>query len=302
MAATPNIRHVFAKVRLTTTILTWAALAASLHALCFVAAAAETPEACPPGAEQRLFNARMSAASGQKIDMQRLYAQANAALRACADRTEVQGLAVEILVGIGQTPMTPENRFTVFTQAYQASLNNAASYTYKKIEVDLPNGEKQTLFTYARVGMLLRGVIIPNLMGLADKGFVHDMFSPEPLQVCPYSHNSRARIRDEAEALRKAVDIYRDPALSRAAGRMERLRAACPDEKGFLTWELAGMYEAAAGETVNARDKRRDYAKLAMKNIQAFSALNPSEKSDVKTYGNSAMRYANMQRLAKELE
>lgn len=251
--------------------------------LSFLTAAAETPNDCPATAEQAMFNLKHS---GQTTDIQAAFNSANAALQRCPDRSEVQGLASEILTHVAIALTDEETKFTVWSMAYEAATNNHNAFiSGKSPVVKLSDGSERTLYPYATVNTLMANHISQQLLELALFDHVHPMFESTPLTACPYNKKQN-RVRDEALGLRHAgARKYHQGGARLALGRINRLHKVCTEQTSYLTLMLAELHGASSyfASQANQYDFAVEHAEKSLAFYETFNTMelnDPSDKSE----------------------
>lgn len=198
---------------------------------------------CPQEAVQTLYNLKVKIYNGQEKDPKQVFGWATTAMKECADNAIVMGQTAELFHILGYTVKSPQDKFIVWSQAYQAVINNGKAYdnTAPTPLVKKPDGTEVKLYTYGTATMVLKQAI-PTLAQLYLGGaYQHGIYlnSYPSTQQCPHPDEDRVKI--EIRALRQWAGRF-DSNKSVALHRLEGLRIVCPKfaEKD-LTYTLAHM-------------------------------------------------------------
>ncbi|MEQ3745458.1 MAG: hypothetical protein ABNH53_04395 [Henriciella sp.] len=238
---------------------------------------------CPETAEQALFNMKMADQAGQVSSVQDAYNLTNAAFERCPDRSEVQGLASELLVRIASAVTDKEVKFTLWSKAYAAAVNNHNAFNGGiSPTVTFGNGNVRTLYPYATVSNIMANHISQQLLEFALHGQVHPIFNPEPLTACPYNRQQN-RVRDEGLGLRHAgARFYHQGGAQLALDRLKRLHTVCDEQKSYLTLLLAELHGASSyyASQANQYDFAVDHAEKSLDYYETFNTMKLNDSSD----------------------
>lgn len=285
-------------------MLSRAVLAAALFGLVSAAAGAEAPQPaaepaeCPAEAEQTLFNILYAAQSGAISDGNTIYSYAETARQLCSERGEVQGITVELYAMLADVTPDEAGRLLLYGKAFDAALATDAHFTSgASITVTGPDGASIPLHTYGAVFNLLESRIVPALSRLADVGSVHDIFADVPLAACPYVQNKGSGAQYEARGLSYFAPVKNVETAELIAGRLLRLRSACPDQAGYLTWALSNYHYRAAmalHTSLNFKEDGWQHALAAKQYASEYSLA--SDRGD-----NEAGNFSQIMRMQTEL-
>lgn len=239
-------------------------LTAAALALGF-AAQAEAPPECPAEAAQVLSNIQFAAATGQMTNARDIYENALLAHQICPDSPDVQGLASQIFALLGQSIAEPDLKLTLFGHAYDAAIRQDHVFLNGTgTEITLPDGSTRKIYPFGDTWQVLESVVFPGLMELLSQGQFNAVYQDTPLEACPYQRNYSRGVEYEARAVRErtTTQLRKPETVARISGRLVRLREACPDQAGYLSYMLAFLHNRAvygmlAGEPAEARENAR---------------------------------------------
>lgn len=279
-----------------------AVFAAALFSLVSAVAGAETTEAsaaeCPAAAEQTLFNVLQAAQSGAISDGDTVYSYAETARLLCPERGDVQGITVELYAMLADVTADEAGRLLLYGKAFDAALATDANFTPGAgTTVTGPDGASLPLHTYGPVFDLLESRIVPALSRLADTGSVHGMFADAPLAACPYVQNRGSGAQYEARGLSYSAPVKKGDTAELIAGRLLRLRSACPAQAGYLTWALSNYHYRVAMALHRPLDLSEEglvHARMVKQYASEYSLA--SDRG-----ANEANNYAQIMRMQAEL-
>ena len=258
-----------------------AVAAAALFAFAAATAGAETPEAgvapaeCLAEAEQTLFNVLYAAQAGTISDGNTVYSYAETARQLCPERGEVQGILAELYAMLADVTPDEAGRLLLYGKALDAGLATDAHFTSGAgITVTGPDGASRPLNTYGPVFNLLESRIVPAFSRLADVGSVHGIFADTPLAARPYVQTKGSGVQYEARGLSYFAPVNKAGTAALISGRLLRLRSACSDQAGYLTWALSNYHYRAAMALHTSLDLSQEgweYALLAKQYASEYS-------------------------------
>lgn len=244
---------------LRTSLLAAAALAIGLGAV------AETKADCPDQAAQILFNIQFAALTRQMTDSNAIYENALAAHQLCPDDPDVQGLSAQLFGMLGQSFEDAALKIVLFGHTYDAAIQQDHVFVnVTGTEITLPDGTAKKIYPFGDTWQMLESAVFPGLMDLLSGGQVHAIYDDAPMEACPYQRNySRGKEYEvRAVAERQGTQLRNPQTVERIAGRLIRLRQACPDQAGYPSWALASLHNRAvysmlAGVPAEARENAR---------------------------------------------
>ena len=238
------------------------AAAALAFGLC---AEADTSDACPNQAAQILSNIQFAALSGQLTDSKTIYDNALAAHQLCPDDPDVQGLSAQLFGMLGQSFDDASLKIVLFGHAYDAAIQQDHAFLNGTgTEITLPDGTLKKIYPFGDTWTMLETAVFPGLMDLLAQGEVPAIYQDTPMEACPYQRNHSRGMEYEFRAVRERLttQLRKPETVAAISGRLGRLRGACPDQAGYLSYALAFLHNRAvygmlADDPAEARESAR---------------------------------------------
>lgn len=207
------------------------------------AKATATATECPDTAEQALYNMWARVHAGQESNPDSIYRIAKSTIDYCQDRSDAQGLAIELLLILGSGLEKPEEKLLVYSDALMAVSHNDTAWRRDVTpEIISISGTPEKLYFYGKVNDHHQNRIVPALMTLAAQGHVADIFTAPALTDCPYLQTDQERALKEAEGLRVFADMAQIEVANLIAYRMRSLADACPLRRSQILDMLGRFY------------------------------------------------------------
>ena len=261
---------------LRTSLVAAAALAIGLGAV------AETEPACPDQAAQILINIQFAALTGQMTDSNAIYDNALAAHQLCPDDPDVQGLSAQLFGMLGQSFDDAALKIVLFGHAYDAAIQQDHVFLNGTgTEITLPDGTAKKIYPFGDTWQMLEATVFPGLMDLLSGGHVHAIYEEAAMEACPYQRNHSRGMEYEVRAVaeRQGTQLGNPQTVERIAGRLVRLRQACPDQAGYLSWALASLHNRAVyGLLVGHPAEAREHARLALAHAADYGRAAPDTR------------------------
>jgi len=228
-------------------------------------AQAEAEAKCPDQAAQILFKIKFAALTGQMTDSKAIYDTALAAHQLCPDDPDVQGLSAQLFGMLGQSFDDAALKIVLFGHAYDAAIQQDHVFLNGTgTEITLPDGAAQKIYPFGDTWQMLETAVFPGLMDLLAQGQVPAIYQDAPMGACPYQRNHSRGMEYEIRAVRERLDtqLRKPETVAAISGRLGRLRGACPDQAGYLSYALAFLHNRAvygmlAGDPAEARENAR---------------------------------------------
>lgn len=223
-------------------IVAFAGIAATV---CGLAGLGFASEACPPDAEQRLFD------KAQGTDMSTVEARLEIetlvdwAIENCVGRGDAQGLAAILLSYLMQSTRDLEavSRYASKSQTAFQQMAYGWSPKHDPVPLTTRDGKPFTFFTSTRTGDVITGVTLPTLIALGRKGKINPMISGAPLAKCPYPKKFDSSLSQEAKFWTNEAEGHpEDSVFGWASSRLVSLEKACPEHAYDLNFYLALLY------------------------------------------------------------
>lgn len=231
-------------------------------------ARADTVAECPAEAAQILVNIQFAALAGQMTSSKDIYENALLAHQLCPEDPDVQGLAAQLFGMLGKSIQEPDLKLALYGHAYDAAIRQDHVFgNGTGTEITLPDGTMKKVYPFGDTWRMLEKTVFPGLMDLLDNPAgpqVHAIYEDTALQACPYQHNYSRSMEYEVRAVgeRSGTQLNHPETVNRISGRLLRLREACPERAGYLSFALASFHNRAvygmlAGNPAEARENAR---------------------------------------------
>ena len=205
---------------------------------CFPATAQDAQTGCPDTALIAMLNMKSGVEAGTVTDIQQVFQMAEAGLTRCADNPDVQAVTAHLFNMIGES-LPPENiddRFLVYSKAYEAFQNSDTYFDRDKTPVGIPidGQEPFKFYNFNSASGALR-VTIARLAELQMSGKTHPAFD---LKACPFKY--QGRINDEREGYRSWLNQKSTKYQGNANPRFEYQKIAVTRLEGI--WEYCTTF------------------------------------------------------------
>ena len=242
---------------------------------------AETPT-CPDTAEQALYNMWARVQLGQETSADNVFRLARAGIYNCQDRSDVQGLAIELLLILGDAIESPEQKLAIYKEALQAVSFNDTGWnaSVPAPEIITTAGTPEKLYFYGQVNSHHKSKIIPSLLKLAEQGEIAMIFLDPEFSACPYEQTKQERALTEAQAIVRYQDFEAFGRVEFFVKRIRALSEACPQRRSQILNALSNFYKRGHERTdlVNGQ-LGQSYLRLAIEVGDEILAL-PDDPAD----------------------